>query len=169
MAGHSKFKNIQHRKGAQDKKRSKLFTKVLKDIIVAAKQGLPDPELNSKLRHTIGAAKKLNIPKDRIDNAIKQISNPADQNKYDELRYEGFAQGGIAIIVETLTDNKNRTASAVRSTFTKYGGSLGELGGVSFMFDQVGMISYDISSIFQDPETLMEIAIENRVLDFKSH
>lgn len=168
MAGHSKFKNIQHRKGAQDKKRAKLFTKVLKNIIVAAKQGAPNPDSNSKLRHAIAAAKKLNIPKDRIDNAIKQITNPTDQDQYDEMRYEGFASGGIAIIVEALTDNRNRTASAVRSTFSKYAGNLGETGSVSFMFDHVGIITYKAQEVKADSDKIMQIAIESGALDVVS-
>jgi YebC/PmpR family DNA-binding regulatory protein len=163
MAGHSKFKNIQHRKGAQDQKRAKIFTKLVREIITAAKSGSPDPEMNSKLRHAISAARGANLPKDRIEKAIKQASGNQGQDEYFEMRYEGFANGGVALIVEALTDNKNRTASDVRSSFTKYAGNLGETGSVSFMFDHVGIISYRASVANQD--RIMEIAIENDVLD----
>lgn len=142
MAGHSKFKNIQHRKGAQDKKRAKVFTKLVREILTAAKIGAPDPAANPRLRSAITAARAQNLPKERIDKAIKQASDPASHENYTEIRYEGFAPGGIAIIVEALTDNKNRTASEVRSSFTKYGGNLGETGSVSFMFGHLGIIQY---------------------------
>lgn len=140
MAGHSKFKNIQHRKGAQDKKRAKLFTRLVREIITAAKAG-GDPSHNPRLRTAVIAARAQNLPKERIDRAISQASEP-DNDNYTEMRYEGFAPGGIAIIVDTLTDNKNRTAADVRATFTKYGGNLGEHGSVSFMFDHLGIIQY---------------------------
>jgi YebC/PmpR family DNA-binding regulatory protein len=166
MAGHSKFKNIQHRKGAQDKKRAKIFTKLVREIITAAKSGSPDPETNSKLRHAISAARGANLPKDRIDKAIKQASGDQDLDQYFEMRYEGFANGGIALIVEALTDNKNRTASDVRSSFTKYAGNLGETGSVSFMFDHVGIITYSVA--VANTDKIMEIALENEVLDVVS-
>jgi YebC/PmpR family DNA-binding regulatory protein len=143
MAGHSKFKNIQHRKGAQDQKRAKIFTKLVREIVTAAKMSGPDPQTNSRLRNAIIAARSQNLPKERIDKAI--ATNDTDSANYTEVRYEGFAPGGIAIIVEALTDNKNRTASDVRSAFTKYGGNLGETGSVSFMFDHLGMIYYSAS------------------------
>lgn len=157
MAGHSKFKNIQHRKGAQDKKRAKVFTKLVRDIYTAAQSG-DDPALNPKLRNAISVARVQNLPKDRIDKAIKQASDPSQKDNYAEVRYEGFAPGGVALIVEALTDNKNRTASHVRSTFTKGGGNLGETGNVSFMFDKLGMIKY--KSEKATDEDMLEAAIE---------
>lgn len=164
MAGHSKFKNIQHRKGAQDKKRAKLFTKLVKEIIVATKSGQADPSMNPRLRTALIAARSQNLPKDRIDKAISQASGSgSDASNYDEIRYEGFAPGGIAIIVEAMTDNRNRTASDVRSSFTKYGGNLGETGSVSFMFDKLGIIEYSASNIKFDDlfEYAAEIGVEN--------
>lgn len=142
MAGHSKFKNIQHRKGAQDKKRAKLFTKLVREIITAAKIGGIDASANPRLRNGISAARSQNLPRERIDRALAQASDPNDLDNYTENRYEGFMTGGIAIIVETLTDNKNRTVAEVRSAFTKYGGHLAENGSVSFMFDRVGRIEF---------------------------
>jgi YebC/PmpR family DNA-binding regulatory protein len=141
MAGHSKFKNIMYRKGAQDKKRSKMFSKLSKEITVAAKFGLPDPAMNPRLRAAIAAARAQNMPRDNIERAIKK-SQEAGGEDYEEIRYEGFAPGGVGVIVEALTDNRNRTASDVRATFSKYGGNLGETGAVSFMFDRVGEIDY---------------------------
>jgi YebC/PmpR family DNA-binding regulatory protein len=142
MAGHSKFKNIQHRKGAQDKKRAKLFTKLVREIITAAKIGGPDANINPRLRTSIAAARSQNLPKERIDRALAQASDPSDLDNYTESRYEGFYPGGIALIVETLTDNKNRTVSDIRSAFNKYGGNLAETGSVSFMFDHLGRIEF---------------------------
>jgi YebC/PmpR family DNA-binding regulatory protein len=144
MAGHSQFKNIMHRKGAQDVKRSKLFTKLLREIHVAAKIA-PDPEHNPRLRTAILAAREANVPKDKIQNTIAKASNPTEGDNFEEIRYEGYAPGGIAIIVEALSDNRNRTASEVRSSFTKYGGTLGETGSVSFLFKHIGSISYPSS------------------------
>lgn len=158
MAGHSKFKNIQHRKGAQDKKRAKIFTRLVREIITAAKSGQPDPEFNSRLRLAISTARSMNLPKDRIDNAIKQATSSSEADNYDEMRYEGFASGGIALIVEALTDNKNRTASEVRAAFSKHGGNLGETGSVSFMFDHVGIISYPSEDLTE--EKVFEAAAE---------
>jgi len=158
MAGHSKFKNIQHRKGAQDKKRGKIFTKLVREIITAAKIGGVDVNNNPRLRGAISAGRSQNLPKDRIDRALTQASDPSDSDNYTEIRYEGFVPGGIAIIVETLTDNKNRTVAEVRSAFSKYGGNLGETGSVSFMFDRVGRIDY-AKSVASDDE-MMENAIE---------
>lgn len=158
MAGHSKFKNIMHRKGAQDKKRGKVFTKLVKEIIVAAKSGMPDPAMNPRLRAAIQAAKAENVPKDKIDAAVKRGSGETDGDNYDEMRYEGYGPGGVAVIVDTLTDNKNRTASDVRSTFTKHGGNLGETGSVSFMFDRIGEILYPLD--VADEEAMLEAAIE---------
>lgn len=157
MAGHSKFKNIQHRKGAQDKKRAKIFSRLAKEITVAAKMGMPDPDSNPRLRTAILAARAQNMPKDNIDRAIKKSAD-ADGENYDEVRYEGFGPGGIGVIVETLTDNRNRTASDVRSTFSKSGGNMGETGSVSFMFDRVGSIEYGPDAA--DAETVFEAAIE---------
>lgn len=163
MAGHSKFKNIQHRKGAQDKKRAKLFTKLVREIITAAKIGGVDTTANPRLRNSIITARSYNLPKERIDRALAQATDPSDLDNYAENRYEGFVPGGIAIIVETLTDNKNRTVAEVRSAFSKYGGQLAETGSVSFMFDRVGRIDY-LKNIGTDPE-LLESAIESGAND----
>lgn len=166
MAGHSKFKNIQHRKGAQDKKRAKVFTKLVREIITAAKIGGIDSSSNPRLRTAISASKAHNLPKERIDRALDQASDPAGGDNYTEIRYEGFLPGGIAIIVETLTDNKNRTVSDVRSAFSKFGGNLGESGSVSFMFDHVGKIQYKNSIATADE--VMESAIEAGAIDVVS-
>ena len=157
MAGHSKFKNIQHRKGAQDKKRAKIFSRLAKEITVAAKMGMADPDSNPRLRTAIFAARAQNMPKDNIERAIKKSAD-ADGENYDEVRYEGFGPGGIGVIVETLTDNRNRTASDVRSTFSKSGGNMGETGSVSFMFDRVGSIEYGLEAA--DAEAVFDAAIE---------
>ena len=154
MAGHSQFSNIKHRKGAQDTKRAKVFTKLTREIITAAKSGLPDPNMNARLI----AARAENLPKDKIDSAIKKASNPHEGDNYEEMRYEGYLSGGIAFIVETLTDNRNRTASDVRSAFTKHGGALGEAGSVSFMFDRIGLIEFDAK--VADFDTFFEQALE---------
>ena len=138
MAGHSQFKNIMHKKGKQDAIRSKLFSKLAREVTVAAKMGLPDPNMNARLRAAVLAARAENMPKDNIERAIKKASG-ADAENYDEVRYEGYAPGGVAIIIEALTDNRNRTAGEVRSYFTKAGGALAETGAVSFMFDRVGL------------------------------
>ena len=166
MAGHSKFKNIQHRKGAQDKKRAKVFTRIVREIITAAKSGQPDPEFNPRLRLAINSAKTMNLPKERIERALAQASNPQEGDDYNEIRYEGYAPGGIALVVEAITDNKNRTASEVRSSFTKYGGNLGETGSVSFMFDHVGIITYPAEAI--KPEDIFELALECGASDVES-
>ena len=158
MAGHSKFKNIMHRKGAQDKKRAKVFTKLIKEIIVAAKSGLPDPAFNPRLRTAIIAAKVENLPKDRIDAALKRGSGATDTDNYEDIRYEGYGVGGVAVIVEALSDNRNRTASEVRAAFTKYAGNLGETGSVNFMFDHIGEVIYPDS--VADESTMLEAAIE---------
>jgi YebC/PmpR family DNA-binding regulatory protein len=157
MAGHSKWANIQHRKGRQDAARSKLFSKLAKEITVAAKMGDPDPEKNPRLRLAVKEAKSNSVPKDVIDRAIKKAVG-GDAENYDEIRYEGYGPGGVAIIVEAMTDNRNRTASSVRSIFTKHGGNLGETGSVNFMFDRMGQITYPLS--VGDYETVMEAAIE---------
>ncbi|MEZ5826953.1 MAG: YebC/PmpR family DNA-binding transcriptional regulator [Hyphomicrobiales bacterium] len=157
MAGHSKFKNIQFRKGAQDKKRSKLFSKLAREITTAAKMGLPDPAMNPRLRTAIQAARAQNMPNDNIERAIKK-SQEAGGDNYEEVRYEGFGAGGVGVIVEALTDNRNRTASEVRSIFSKFGGNLGETGAVSFNFDKLGSIEFDIDKATADQ--MLEAAIE---------
>ncbi|MDH3594152.1 MAG: YebC/PmpR family DNA-binding transcriptional regulator [Rhodospirillales bacterium] len=143
MAGHSQFKNIMFRKGAQDKKRAKLFGRLIREVTVAARSGLPDPDANPRLRAAISAARAANMPKDNVERAIKRVAGGEDDTNFEEIRYEGYGPGGAAIIVETLTDNRNRTASEVRAAFGKHGGSLGETNSVSFMFDRVGMIVFD--------------------------
>ncbi len=157
MAGHSQFKNIMHRKGRQDSVRSKMFSKLAREITVAAKAGLPDPAMNASLRLAIQNAKAQSMPKDNIDRAIKKASG-SDGENYEQIRYEGYGPGGTAVIVEALTDNRNRTASNVRSTFTKAGGALGETGSVSFSFDHVGEITYKLA--VGDADKVMEAAIE---------
>ncbi|MGB2126663.1 YebC/PmpR family DNA-binding transcriptional regulator [Planktomarina sp.] len=157
MAGHSKWANIQHRKGRQDAARSKLFSKLAKEITVAAKMGDPDPDKNPRLRLAVKEAKSQSVPKDVIDRAIKK-SQGGDAESYDEIRYEGYGPGGVAVIVEAMTDNRNRTASTVRSTFTKCGGNLGETGSVSFMFDRKGQVLYPLA--VGDEDTVMMAALE---------
>ncbi|MFK7791242.1 MAG: YebC/PmpR family DNA-binding transcriptional regulator [Devosiaceae bacterium] len=157
MAGHSQFKNIMHRKGRQDKARSKLFSKLAKEITVAAKMGMPDPDMNPRLRLAVQNARSQSMPKDNIERAIKK-SQAGEGDDYEEIRYEGYGPGGIAVVVEALTDNRNRTASAVRSYFTKSGGSLGETGSVSFMFDRVGQVTYQADA--GDADAVMDAAIE---------
>ncbi|WP_127900881.1 YebC/PmpR family DNA-binding transcriptional regulator [Solirhodobacter olei] len=165
MAGHSKWANIQHRKGRQDAARSKLFSKLSKEITVAAKMGDPDPEKNPRLRLAVKEAKGQSMPKDVIDRAIKKAIG-GDAESYDEIRYEGYGPGGIAIIVEAMTDNRNRTASNVRSYFAKCGGNLGETGSVAFMFDRVGEITYKPEA--GDADTVMMAAIEAGADDVES-
>ncbi len=165
MAGHSKWANIQHRKGRQDAARSKVFSKLAKEITVAAKMGDPDPDKNPRLRLAVKEAKKQSVPKDVIERAIKK-SQASDADNYDEIRYEGYGPGGIAVIVEAMTDNRNRTASSVRSTFAKAGGNLGETGSVSFMFDRVGLITYPAG--VGDADTVMMAAIEAGAEDVES-
>jgi YebC/PmpR family DNA-binding regulatory protein len=157
MAGHSQFKNIMHRKGKQDKVRSKVFGKLAREITVAAKLGQPDPAFNPRLRAAILEARAENMPKDNIERAVKKASG-SDSESYDEMRYEGYGPGGVAVIVEALTDNHNRTASEVRSAFTKAGGNLGTTGSVAFMFDHVGVVEYDAK--VADADAMLEAAIE---------
>jgi YebC/PmpR family DNA-binding regulatory protein len=157
MAGHSQFKNIMHKKGRADKARSKLFGKLAREITVAAKLGMPDPAFNPRLRAAIIAARAENMPKDNIERAIKK-SQGGDTESYDEIRYEGYAPGGVAVIVEALTDNRNRTAGEVRAIFTKNGGNLAETGAVSFMFDHLGVVEYDAGKASAD--SMLEAAIE---------
>jgi YebC/PmpR family DNA-binding regulatory protein len=157
MAGHSQFKNIMHRKGRQDAMKSKLFGKLAREITVAAKLGTPDPAMNPRLRAAVLAAREENMPKDNIERAIKKALGGEGDN-YDEIRYEGYGPGGVAVIVEALTDNRNRAASDIRSFFTKSGGNLGETGSVSFMFDRVGIIEYDAKVASDD--AMLDAAIE---------
>jgi YebC/PmpR family DNA-binding regulatory protein len=157
MAGHSQFKNIMHRKGRQDAARSKLFGKLAREITVSAKMGLPDPAMNPRLRAAVIAARAENMPKDNIERAIKKAAGGEGDN-YEQIRYEGYGPGGVAVIVEALTDNRNRTASEVRSSFTKSGGSLAETGAVSFMFNHVGAIEYAADKASAD--AMLEAAIE---------
>lgn len=165
MAGHSKWANIQHRKGRQDKARSKLFSKLAKEITVAAKMGDPDPEKNPRLRLAVKEAKSQSVPKDVIERAIKK-SQGGEGEDYEEIRYEGYGPNGVAVIVEAMTDNRNRTASVVRSTFSKNGGNLGETGSVGFMFDRKGEVVYPAS--VGDADTVMMAAIEAGAEDVES-
>ncbi|WP_062228875.1 YebC/PmpR family DNA-binding transcriptional regulator [Aureimonas frigidaquae] len=165
MAGHSQFKNIMHRKGRQDAVRSKMFSKLAREITVAAKAGLPDPDMNPRLRLAINNAKAQSMPKDNIERAIKKAAGGEGDN-YETVRYEGYGPGGVAVIVEALTDNRNRTAANVRSYFTKSGGALGETGSVGFMFDRVGEILYPAKA--GDADTVMEAAIEAGADDVQS-
>ena len=170
MAGHSQFKNIMHKKGRADKARAKLFSKLAREITVAAKLGMPDPAFNPRLRAAILAARAENVPKDNIERAIKK-SQGGDTENYDEIRYEGYAPGGVAVIVEALTDNRNRTAGEVRSIFTKSGGNLAETGAVSFMFDHVGVVEYDAGKASADAmlEAAIEAGAEDVVSDDNGH
>ena len=157
MAGHSQFKNIMHRKGAQDKKRAKIFTRLIRELTVAAKTGA-DPDANPRLRSAIAAARAANMPKDNIDRVMKKATGGSDDTNYDEIRYEGYGPGGVAIIVDAVTDNRNRTASEVRSAFNKFGGNLGETNSVSFMFERIGLIAYPIA--FGTSDAAFEAALE---------
>jgi YebC/PmpR family DNA-binding regulatory protein len=157
MAGHSQFKNIMHRKGRQDAVKSKLFGKLAREITVSAKLGVPDPTMNPRLRAAIIAARAENMPKDNIERAIKKAAG-GDADNYEEIRYEGFGPGGVAVIVEVLTDNRNRAASEVRASFTKSGGNLAETGAVSFMFNHVGLVEYDAKVASAD--AMLDAAIE---------
>jgi YebC/PmpR family DNA-binding regulatory protein len=166
MAGHSQFKNIMHKKGRADKARSKLFGKLAREITVSAKLGMPDPAFNPRLRAAVLAARAENMPKDNIERAIKK-SQGSDTESYDEIRYEGYAPGGVAVIVEALTDNRNRTAGEVRAIFTKNGGNLAETGAVSFMFAHVGVVEYDAS--VGNADAMLEAAIEAGAEDVVSN
>jgi len=165
MAGHSKFKNIQFRKGKQDGLRSKLFSKLSRDITLAAKQGLPDPAANSRLRLAIANAKAESMPKDNIDRAIKKAQG-GDADTYEEIRYEGFGPGGAGLIVEVLTDNRNRAAANVRALFGKNGGNMGDAGSVAFMFERVGEITYPPAA--GSEEAVLDAAIEAGAQDAES-
>lgn len=165
MAGHSQFKNIMYRKGAQDKKRGKIFTKLGKEIVVAVKTSGADPDSNPRLRAALAEARANNMPKDNIDRAIKKATGSDATENYEEVRYEGYAHGGVGIIIEALTDNRNRTAPEVRAAFTKYGGSLGETGSLSFIFDRLGVITYNAQDI--NLEQFFEQAIDAGAQDIK--
>ncbi len=168
MAGHSQFKNIMHRKGAQDAKRAKIFTRLGREIMVAVKTGGgPDSEGNPTLRSAIQAARAVNMPNDRIDRAIKRAAGAeGEAENFEEVRYEGYGPGGVALIVESLTDNRNRTAADVRSAFNKFGGSLGETNSVAFMFDRIGLIVYEDASL--DADAMFESALEAGAEDVQS-
>ena len=165
MAGHSKFKNIMHRKGAQDKKRAGMFSKLSREITVAAKSGMPDPDMNPRLRAAINAAKAQSMPKDNIQRSIDKAAR-GDAETYEEVRYEGFGPGGVSLIIEALTDNRNRTATNVRTAVSKNGGNLGASGSVSHAFDRVGLINYPASA--GDPERVFEAALEAGAEDVSS-
>ena len=159
MAGHSHSKNIMHRKGAQDQRRARQFAKVIREITVAAKTGLPDPGSNPRLRAAVSAARAVNMPKDTVDRAIKKATDAGGGDDFVSVRYEGYGPAGVAVIVETLTDNRNRTASDVRSAFSKHGGTLGETNSVSFMFSRLGVIRYPLEAATE--ERMLEAAIES--------
>jgi YebC/PmpR family DNA-binding regulatory protein len=158
VAGHSQFKNIMHRKGAQDIKRGRIFAKIIREITVSARLGLPDPAFNPRLRSAMIAARQQNMPKDTIDRAIKKATGAGGETDYVEMRYEGYGPAGVAVIVESLTDNKNRTASDVRTAFAKAGGALGETNSVAFMFSRLGVVRY--AAKIADEDTMLEAAIE---------
>ena len=171
MAGHSQFKNIMHRKGAQDARRARQFAKVIREITVAARSGLPEPASNPRLRAAISAAREVNMPKDTVDRAIKKATGAGGGDDYVEVRYEGYGPAGVAVIVEALTDNRNRTASDVRAAFSKYGGSLGETNSVSFMFQRLGVVTYPRSVSSEDEmlEAAIEAGADNVVSDAEHH
>jgi YebC/PmpR family DNA-binding regulatory protein len=158
MAGHSQFKNIMHRKGAQDAKRARIFAKIIREITVSAREGLPDPTANPRLRAAIAAALKANMTRDTIERAIKKATGAAGGENYEAVRYEGYGPAGVAVIVEALTDNRNRTASVIRAAFNKYGGALGETNSVSFMFNRLGVVRYAAATA--DADAMLEAAIE---------
>jgi YebC/PmpR family DNA-binding regulatory protein len=166
MAGHSQFKNIMYRKGAQDAKRAKVFTKIIRELTSAARAGLPDPDANPRLRAALTAARTANMPKDTIERAIKRGAGGGDDANFESIRYEGYGPGGVAIIVEALTDNRNRTVSDVRTAFSKYGGNLGETNSVSFMFERKGVIRYPMQ--VASPDAMFEAALEAGAEDVQS-
>jgi len=171
MAGHSQFKNIMYRKGAQDKKRAKVFTKLIRELTTAARTGLPDPNANPRLRAAILAARQANMPKDTVERAIKRGSGGEAGEAYEEVRYEGYGPGGVAVIVEALTDNRNRTASEIRAAFTKAAGALGETNSVSFLFDHVGEIVYPAATASADDmlEAAIDVGADDVVSDDERH
>src|SRR5205807_857563 len=166
MAGHSQFKKIMYQKGAQDKKRARVFTKIIRELVTAARSGLPDPAANPRLRAAVLAARQANMPRDTVDRAIRRGSGGEAGEAYDEVRYEGYGPGGVAVIIEALTDNRNRTASEVRAAFAKAGGALGETNSVSFMFERVGEITYPAAAASADD--MFEAAIEAGARDIES-
>ncbi|MEQ8354690.1 MAG: YebC/PmpR family DNA-binding transcriptional regulator [Kiloniellaceae bacterium] len=166
MAGHSQFKNIMYRKGAQDKKRAKQFARLTREIVVAAKAGLPEPDKNPALRSAIQAARAANMPNINIERTIKRVAGGEEDTNYEEVRYEGYGPGGVAVIVEALTDNRNRTASEVRTAFSKHGGTLGETNSVSFMFDRMGVIAY--AAEIGSADEVFEAAAEAGALNVES-
>ncbi len=166
MAGHSQFKNIMHRKGAQDARRARMFTRLIRELTVAARSGLADPVANPRLRAAIAAAKSANMPRDTLERAIKRGAGGGADSLFEEVRYEGFGPGGVAVIVEALTDNRNRTAAEIRAAFAKHGGTLGESGSVAFLFDRVGMVGYDASA--GSAEDMFEAALEAGAEDARS-
>ena len=167
MAGHSKYKNIMYRKGAQDKKRSTMFSKLCREITVAAKMGLPDPDMNARLRAAVLAARAQSVPKDNIQRSIDKASS-SDAENYEEIRYEGFGPGGVSLIIEALTDNRNRTATNVRTIVSKNGGNLGAGGSVSHAFDRMGLIEYPAGAGGGDPDAVFEAALEAGAEDVSS-
>jgi len=171
MAGHSQFKNIMHRKGAQDARRGRQFARLIREITVAARRGLPDPASNPRLRAAVVAARQANMPKDTVDRAIKKATGAAGGDDYAEVRYEGYGPAGVAVIVETLTDNRNRTVSDVRTAFAKHGGALGETNSVSFLFNRLGVIRYPASAGSADDmlEAAIEAGAENVESDAEGH
>jgi YebC/PmpR family DNA-binding regulatory protein len=166
MAGHSQFKNIMHRKGAQDARRARAFARLIREITVAARSGLPDPAMNPRLRAAVVAARQQNMPKDTVDRAIRKATGGAGSDDYVEVRYEGYGPAGVAVIVEALTDNRNRTASDVRTAFSKNGGALGETNSVSFMFSRLGVVRYPATVASED--AMLEAAIEAGADDVES-
>ena len=166
MAGHSQFKNIMYRKGAQDAKRAKVFAKHIRELTVATRAGLPDPAMNPRLRTAIAAARSVNMSKDNIERAIRRGTGDDEGTDYQEVRYEGYGPGGVAVIIEALTDNRNRTASEIRSAFAKHGGNLGETGSVNFMFERVGLIHYKAEAAAADD--MFEAALEAGAADVES-
>jgi len=171
MAGHSQFKNIMYRKGAQDKKRAKIFTKIIRELTTAARSGLPDPSANPRLRAAVLSARQANMPRDTVERAIRRGAGGEGGEAYEEVRYEGYGPGGVAVIIEALTDNRNRTASEVRAAFTKAGGALGETNSVSFMFERIGEISYPAAAATADDmfEAVIEAGAENVESDAEQH
>jgi YebC/PmpR family DNA-binding regulatory protein len=171
MAGHSQFKNIMYRKGAQDAKRAKAFTRLIRELTVATRAGLPDPEHNPRLRSAIAAAKQANMPNDTIERAIKRGSGDGEGDAFEEIRYEGYGPGGVAIMIEAMTDNRNRTASEVRNAFSKHGGALGETNSVGFMFDRIGQIRYPADRAGADEmfEAALEAGAEDVVSGEDAH
>ncbi|MGE0222070.1 MAG: YebC/PmpR family DNA-binding transcriptional regulator [Acetobacteraceae bacterium] len=171
MAGHSQFKNIMHRKGAQDARRARQFAKLIREITVSARQGLPDPASNPRLRAAVTAARQANMPKDTVDRAIKKATGAGGGDDYAEVRYEGYGPAGVAVIVEALTDNRNRTASDIRSAFAKHGGALGETNSVSFLFNRMGVIRYPAAAASADDmlEAAIEAGADNAESDDEGH